>query len=144
MIITLDTNVLYQALYSDLGASFFILEKIRKRKIKLALSLPVFYEYEEVLKRKESLKSFNLNIEDIDKVLRLLAYVGKVYEPYFLLRSNLRDESDNIFIELAITSQSEFLITNNIKHFMNSELKYDNLKIVTPGDFVKYWREKNE
>ena len=140
MLVTLDTNVLYQSLHSNLGASYFILTKIRNREIQIAISVPVFYEYEEVLSRQGSLDNFELDKEDINKFLRYISFIGKVYDPYFLYRPNLRDESDNKFVELAVASQSEYLITNNIKDYKSAELKFDNLNIITPGKFVKIWR----
>jgi len=39
MIITIDTNVLFSALHSDLGASYFVLRLVIDEKVKLALSL---------------------------------------------------------------------------------------------------------
>lgn len=143
MLLTLDTNVLYQALYSNVGASHFILKKIRSRELQIALSVSVFTEYEEVLTRSESLSNFNLKKTDIEKFLRFIAYIGKVYETHFLFRPNLMDESDNKFLELAITSQSNYLITNNKKDFQNAELRFENLKIATPGEFVKRWRQQH-
>lgn len=143
MLITLDTNILYQTLYSNAGASHFIIQKIRTRELQIALSVSVFTEYEDVLSRNKSLMNFNLKKTDIEKFLRFIAYVGKVYEIFFLFRPNLRDESDNKFVELAVTSQSDYLITSNTKDFQNSDLIFDNLKIITPGEFVKIWRKEN-
>ena len=73
----------------------------------------------------------------------LTAYIGKIFEIYFLLRPNLKDEKDNKIVELAVTSQSNYLITSNIRDFKNAELKYEQLKIITPSEFVKMWRNKN-
>jgi putative PIN family toxin of toxin-antitoxin system len=143
MLITLDTNILYQALKSTSGASYFILQKVRERQIQIALSVPLFYEYQDVLKREKSLQDFGLEIEDIDKFLRFITFVGKVYETYFLLRPNLKDEKDNMVVELAVTSQSEYLVTSNIRDFKNAELKFDQLKVITPAEFVKLWRSSN-
>ena len=143
MLVTLDTNIIYQALKSANGASFFILQQVRERKIQIALSVPLFEEYEDVLKRKESLKDFDLDDEDIDKFLRFIAYVGKPYKTYFLFRPNLKDEKDNMVVELAVTSQCDYLVTSNTKDFKNAELKFDQLKIVTPSEFAKIWRSKD-
>jgi putative PIN family toxin of toxin-antitoxin system len=143
MLLTLDTNIIYQALMSRIGASYFILQQVRNRKIQIALSLPVFIEYQDVLKRDKSLKDFELQLKDIDKFLRFIAYIGKIFEIYFLLRPNLKDEKDNKIVELAVTSQSNYLITSNIRDFKNAELKYEQLKIITPSKFVKMWRSKN-
>ena len=145
MKVVLDTNVLLQSLRSNNGASFFILELIRESKLNIALSIPVFNEYEDVLKRPEILKDLNLKKNDIDKILTFLAYIGKSYNTYYLFRPNLQDENDNIFIELAIASNSKYIITNNIKDFTrNNELRFDSIKIQTPSEFVKNWRKKNE
>ena len=141
--VTLDTNILYQALKSNRGASNFILQQVGNRKIQIALSVPVFHEYQDVLKREKSLKDFELNLNDIERFLRFIAYVGKTFDIYFLLRPNLRDEKDNKIVELAVASQSEFLITSNVKDFRSAELFFEHLKIITPSDFVKLWRDKH-
>ena len=143
MLLTLDTNILYQALKSTTGASYFILQQVRNRKIQIALSVPVFLEYQDVLTRDKSLKDFELQLNDVEKFLRFIAYIGKTFEIYFLLRPNLKDEKDNKIVELAVTSQSDYLITSNIRDFKNAELKFDQLKIITPSEFVKMWRNKN-
>ena len=143
MLVTLDTNIIYQALKSTNGASYFILQQVRERKIQIALSVPLFEEYQDVLKRKKSRDDFGLDVEDIDKFLRFIAYVGKPFKTYFLFRPNLKDEKDNMLVELAVTSQSDYLLTSNIKDFKNAELKFDQLKIVTPSEFAKIWRSKD-
>ncbi len=143
MLLTLDTNILYQALLSTTGASHFILQQVRNRRIQIALSVPVFLEYKDVLTREKSLKDFKLQLNDVDKFLRFIAYIGKTFEIYFLFHPNLKDEKDNMIVELAITSQSDYLITSNIRDFKNAELKFDELKVITPGEFVKMWRNQN-
>ncbi len=143
MLVTLDTNILYQALKSKTGASYFILQQVRNREIQIALSVPVFYEYQDVLTRNKSLKDFELQLEDIDKFLRFIAYTGKTFEIYFLFRPNLKDEKDNMVVELALTSQSDYIITSNTRDFKNAQLKFDQLKIITPSEFVKRWRNDN-
>lgn len=143
MLITLDTNIIYQALKSSSGASFYILQQVREKRIQIALSVPLFEEYEDVLKREKSLDDLELDVEDIDKFLRFIAWVGKPYKSYFLFRPNLKDEKDNMVVELAIASQCDYLVTSNVKDFDNAELTFDQLRIVTPAEFVKIWRSKD-
>ncbi len=145
MVVVIDTNVLYQALRSREGASHFILQLIRSRKITLALSLPVFTEYEDVLKRPNKLNDLQLTKEDIDKVLRFLSYISKPVTIYYLFRPNLKDEKDNIFLELSLAANCDFIITSNTKDFTKyNELKFDDISVVTPSDFVKMWRKNYE
>ena len=88
MIVTVDTNVVYAALYSKRGASHQILKLVLDEKIKLALSPQVYFE-------------------------------------------------------CAFASNSDYLITSNIKDFRNAELKGFGFKVITPGDFYKLWELKN-
>jgi len=74
MLPTLDTNISYQALMSTTGASHFILQQVRNRRIQIALSVPAFLEYKDVLTREKSLKDFKLQLNDVDKFLRFIAY----------------------------------------------------------------------
>ena len=144
MIITMDTNVLFSALYSNLGASHFILRLIIDEKVKLALSPQLYFEYYDVLSRKQNLKKLNLSIQDVENILDLLALLAKEHSIYFLLRPNLIDESDNMVCECAFAANSDYLITSNIKDFQGAQLKGFYFKIITPGDFCQLWRDSHE
>jgi len=142
MVVTLDTNVLFSALYSKKGASFQILDLILKGKIELALSVPIYFEYKEVLNRKANLKKLGLSKLEITNILDLIILLAKKHKIYFLLRPNLLDEADNIFIECVFASGSEYLITSNTKHFQNPQLRLLNTKISTPKEFMQDWNKK--
>ena len=107
--------------------------------------MKVYTEYEAVLKRKKNLKLMALVEEDVEKVLSFLAFVGRPFDTYFLFRPNLKDEDDNIFVELALASNAKFLITSNTKDFKrNTQLKFMDFVVVTPAEFAKMWRKENE
>ncbi len=140
MIITLDTNILLAALHSQAGASHLILRLILEERLKLAISTPVLFEYEAVLKRKKILKKINLSAEKVEDILDLLVLLADKRSIYYRLRPNLLDENDNLFVECAFTSNSQFLITSNIKDFHFGRLRSHPFKVVTPGDFYYLWR----
>ncbi len=111
----------------------------------MAISIPVFLEYQEVLLRQETLRDLALSRNEIQSILRLIAYLAKPFSISFLMRPNLRDEDDNMFVDLAFASNSRFLITSNIADFTrNTELKFDSFDVVTPGQFVNLWRQDHE
>ena len=56
MKVEVDTNILYQALRSRTGASHAILQLVRTGELQLAISVPVFEEYKEVLLRPSVLR----------------------------------------------------------------------------------------
>ncbi|MCP4214596.1 MAG: putative toxin-antitoxin system toxin component, PIN family [bacterium] len=77
MIVTVDTNVIFSALYSNRGASHQILKLIVDKKIQLALSTQVYFEYYDALTRNENLEKLNLSFEEIEDILDLLALLAK-------------------------------------------------------------------
>ncbi|RJP34864.1 MAG: PIN domain-containing protein [Candidatus Omnitrophota bacterium] len=71
-----------------------------------------------------------------------IALIGVATPIHYLWRPNLRDEKDNIFVELAVTSGSEYLITRNIRDFtVGAELRFDSFRLLTPSEFMKDWRK---
>ncbi len=142
MIITVDANVVFSALYSSKGASHYILRLVLDEKVRLALSPQLYFEYYDVLTRKENLSELNISAAEIEDVLDLLALLAQKHMIYFLLRPNLTDESDNMVCECAFASGSEYLITSNIKDFRGGELKDLSFRVVTPEDFCVMWRSK--
>ena len=55
---------------------------------------------------------------------------------------NLRDEKDNMFVELALASGSKYLITQNVRDYtIDNELILDSFNIATPYDFLKEWEK---
>lgn len=145
MRVVLDSNVVLQGLRNKNGASGFILEKIRTFHLELMISIPVFNEYQDVLSRRKSLDFLGLNRKDVDPILDFLASVATPCEINFLMRPNLRDEADNMFVDLAFTSRADYLITSNLKDFQrNTDLIFDSFQIVLPANFVKIWRKMYE
>jgi predicted nucleic acid-binding protein len=56
---------------------------------------------------------------------------------YYLWRPNLRDEGDNHLLELAIAGNANYIVTNNIKDFKNTELMFPHILILKPDDFMR-------
>ncbi len=144
MIVTIDTNVLLAGLISQFGASYQILRLIVKEEITVALSTQVLLEYDDVLKRKEILNLTKLKIEQVEDILDLLALLAQKNNIYYRLRPNLRDENDNLFIECAFASNSEYLLTSNIRDINSGELKGFKFEALTPKDFYQMWRKEHE
>ncbi|MCI5190153.1 MAG: putative toxin-antitoxin system toxin component, PIN family [Candidatus Electrothrix sp. AS4_5] len=140
MVITLDTNTLLAALLSQAGSSHRILRLILEEELRLAISTPVLFEYEDVLKRENILDKINMSPGQVEDLLDLLVLLADKCSVYYRLRPNLLDENDNIFVECAFTSNSRYLITSNTKDFHSGRLKSHPFKVLTPGDFYYLWR----
>jgi putative PIN family toxin of toxin-antitoxin system len=144
MVITVDTNVVFSSLYSNRGASHLILKMIIEEKIKMAVSPQIYFEYYDVLTRKDNLKLLNLSIKEVEDFLDLSALLAQKHTIYYLLRPNLPDENDNIFVECAFASNSDYLVTSNTKDFKNTQLKGFGFKIITPKDLYKILKVHDE
>jgi putative PIN family toxin of toxin-antitoxin system len=144
MIVTLDTNVLLAAYISKSGASHKILRLIIDEKIEVALSIQVLLEYDDVMKREKILELTKLSRDQTEDILDLLVLLAQKHNKYFRLRPNLRDEGDNLFIECAFASNSQYLVTSNIRDFTSGELKGFGFEVVTPKDFYQMWSKNYE
>lgn len=80
--IVLDTNVLHAGLYSASGKSYQLLRAIDEGRVRIALSTPLLFEYEDVLKRHQAI--LNLSNEKVDVVLDNLCARADLQTVYFL------------------------------------------------------------
>jgi predicted nucleic acid-binding protein len=100
----------------------------------------LFTEYRDVFLREKNLMAFDLVEQDISIFLNALLSLADHRDVYYLLRPNLIDENDNMVLECAVASQSQYLVTANIKDFIHAELREMNFKVLTPSKFMKMWR----
>ena len=111
----------------------------------MAISVPVFEEYRDVLSRKDNQRRLGLAEESIDSIMHFIAVTGQPTNISYIWRPNLRDEGDNMVVELARASGSRYLITQNVKDFtLGADMRNDDLHIVTPAEFMAVWRDKHE
>ena len=66
----MDTNVLYSAFRSRLGASFELFRRLRAGEWTAMMSNHLIHEYEEVLKANAT--EFGLNLNDADELLNAI------------------------------------------------------------------------
>lgn len=128
-----DTNVLIAALKSKQGASHKLLLSLADNAFIPNISVPLFFEYESVAKRTGLLS--NLNSEDIDSILNYILNKSNIRKIFYLWRPFLKDHKDDLVLEVAVESQSEYIITFNKSGFSGCE-KFG-VKIVTPYEFMK-------
>jgi putative PIN family toxin of toxin-antitoxin system len=131
--IVLDTNVLVSALRSRRGASFKLLTLIDSGKFITNILVPLIYEYEQVLKRTPwPGKPAGHYRGDI---LDYLCTVGVKWKIHYLWRPKLSDPNDEMVLELAVTSQSHYIITYNTSDFR--EAKECGISVLNPVEFLK-------
>lgn len=132
--IVIDTNVLLSALQSINGKSNQLLQKIGTGVFDFALSVPLFLEYEAIL--KTYLDKNIYSDTDIDDFLNYLCREGKHIKLFYLWRPYLKDPYDDHILEVAIQSNSSIIITYNKKDFKKAETM--GIEAMTPKEFLNY------
>lgn len=125
----LDTCVLVSGLRSSGGASHKVLHCILSGKIRLALSVAVAIEYEDVALRPGLISS--LSPSEIIKVIDGLCKLARHQQIFYGWRPFLPDADDDMLLELAFAANTPFIITLNIKDFRGSESL--GIRAITPA-----------
>lgn len=134
MRVVLDTNVLVAALRSSLGASHALLNLIPSAKFQTAVSVPLYFEYQSVLSRPGILPDV-YGPSDVQAVCRYVAAHSHQQDIFFLWRPFLPDPKDDMVLELAVASQSTFIITHNLGDFRPAPTF--GIQALRPGEFLK-------
>jgi len=136
MKVVIDTSVWISALITRESSARDVLRLVLEDKVFPQMSEALFYEYEDVMKRKKIQNLTPLTVEEQNTLFHAYLSATKWNEIYYMWRPNLEDEDDNFVVELAVASGAEYIITYNIKDFQNAELVFPH-KIITPEQFIK-------
>jgi putative PIN family toxin of toxin-antitoxin system len=133
----IDTNVLAGAMLSEEGTNRAILRNCFEGKIRPLIGQALLSEYEDVIGRESLFRNGILSRSEREELLDALLSVSEWVRVYFGWRPNLQDEGDNHLIELAVAGQADWIITNNVRHLTQAELKFPGLRIGAPSKFLK-------
>jgi putative PIN family toxin of toxin-antitoxin system len=136
MRIVVDTNVLLGACLGTVAANAVIAACLKRRFVPL-IGNALFNEYEDVFGRDDLFKSCKLNGSERAELLDVFFSCCEWTRVYYLWRPNLPDEADNHLVELAVAGGADFIVTRNLRHLRNSQLRFLQLRIVSPATFLK-------
>lgn len=131
--IVIDTSVFISALRSRRGASFQILSLIGSGEFEFHLSIALVLEYEAVAKRMT--QETGLTDSDIEDLIDYMCAIGKCRQVHFLWRPSLKDPSDDFVLELAVESESNYIVTHNLRDFAG--IGKFKVKAITPQEFLQ-------
>ena len=137
--VVLDSNVLVAAMRSRLGASFQLLKEWEVQRFTALASVPLFLEYESVLKRPEQLRISGLSNRDVDIVLAQWASWVEPVILHYLWRPRLADAKDELVLETAVNGQAEAIVTFNTSDFKNAAASF-NVEVWSPAYLLKLIR----
>lgn len=129
----LDTSILVAAARSQRGASHALLSRLPAVQFRPVISVPLFFEYREVLLRPENL--LTRTAAQAEGFLDFLLSASHLQEIFFLWRPALPDPDDDLILELAVAAGCRYIVTHNLRDFRGAE-KWG-VAAVTPADFLK-------
>lgn len=134
--IVLDTNIFVGACLSKGAANQLVALCLRGEAIPL-MGAALLAEYEDVIARESLFAGCRLNVDERNELLDIFLASCEWTRIYYTWRPNLPDEADNHLIELAVAGGAQFVVTRNLKDVARMELRFPNLHIVSPEEFLQ-------
>lgn len=134
MRVVLDTNVLVSGLLSPHGPCAAILRMVSSGELILCLDARLLSEYAEVLSRPK----FGFDGDDVSLLLMGIEQTGHVVAPA-PLAGRLPDPGGEPFLEIALSSQAECLVTGNGAHYPSGLRQ--GMPVLSPAEFVAAYRD---
>lgn len=105
-------------------------------EVKICLSKEVLEEYEEVAGRKKFAKFKGFE----ERALELIEDIKRIsisFEPTEKI-DILIDKDDNMFIELAVEANANYIVSGNTNDFTFKQFR--GISILTPKEFYEEWQ----
>jgi putative PIN family toxin of toxin-antitoxin system len=132
----LDTSVLVAGLRSGLGASARLLGLVADGIVTPLVSTPLFFEYEDVLKRPEQLQAMAMTEEAMDGFLSAFASASEAVEVHYKWRPQVRDPADEMVLEAAINGRAAALVTHNLRDLADAGKAFG-IPVIRPAEALK-------
>jgi putative PIN family toxin of toxin-antitoxin system len=127
--IVLDTNVLVSGILSPNGPPAAVLRALLTERVTLCFDERIVSEYRDVLTRTR----FAFDRELVEELIGFLESAGSptLATP---LAVTLPDPWDQMFVEVAVSSNADCLVTGNLRHF--PETARAGVRVVSPREFL--------
>ena len=144
MRIVLDTNILVSALLVGDGAGTApraVLRLCLDGRVTPLMGAALYAEHEDVLGRDELFERSPLSADERGTVFDALMSACTWTPIYYLWRPNLPDAGDDRLVELALAGGAAWIVTANVRDLGRGELRFDDLRIGTAGDFLDHYND---
>jgi putative PIN family toxin of toxin-antitoxin system len=136
MRVVIDTSVFVSACLGRGAANSVVAACIRGDHAPL-MGAALLAEYEDVLGRAALFRDCRLSAAQREELLDIFLAGCRWTRVYYGWRPNLRDESDNHLIELAVAGAAPRIVTGNVRDLVRAELLFPGIQVMTPGRFLK-------
>ncbi len=143
-----DTNIYLQATLSDKGAAFACWQLVENGEVRVFVTEVILAEIKDVLNRPKLRRKYPiLTDEKVNEAVKAICSLAVIVEKIEDIYKFERDENDEVFINLALTVDAEFLVSrdNDLLDLAKDEsfkMTYPKLKVVNPAEFLQICRAK--
>jgi predicted nucleic acid-binding protein len=134
------SNVIVASLISGRGDNRAVLRACLTGTAQPVIGEALFLEYEDVMDRPKLFQRSPLSKPERRQLIEAFLSVCEWGHVYYGWRPNLSDEGDNHSIELAVAAGADWIVTNNVADFRRTELRFPQIGIVRPGEFIREMR----
>lgn len=134
MRVVLDTNIFISALISRQGSPAKILDKWQKKEIEVVVSSAIIAEIYRVTGYERLQKKYHRIREEREGLIDDLRKFATIVEPQQKLSVVLADESDNRYIECAVDSGANYVVTGDPHLLAVNE--YQGIVMISPATFL--------
>jgi len=135
--IVVDSNVIVASLISGRGDNRAVLRACLSGSVHPVIGETLYLEYEDVMGRQQLFQRSPLSKPEREQLLDAFLNVCEWVHVYYGWRPNLPDEGDNHLVELAVAAGADWIVTNNVSDFQRAELRFPQIGIVRPSEFVR-------
>ena len=134
MKVVLDANVFVSALLTQQGNAKRILDYWQENKFELLTSPEILDEWNRALRYPHLVQIHQKSEVEIQRLLKLVQKHSTLVKPTEKLTIS-DDESDNRYIECAVSGGADYLVTGDKKHLLPIG-EYKGVRIISPATFL--------
>ena len=136
MKVVIDINIFLGACLGKGATNLAIAACLRGKCVPL-MGAALLAEFEDVLGREALFERSRLEPKERQTLLDVFLSKCEWVRVYYIWRPNLPDEADNHLVELAIAGGADLIVTRNLRDLQRMELRFPQLRVVSPNDFLK-------
>lgn len=137
MEIVVDTNVFISAILGPGGPSRQVVRACLEDRLQPLMGASLFAEYESVPARARLFEQTPLEPAEREALLDAFLSTCRWVRIYYIWRPNLRDEADNHVVELAVAGGATVIVTQNLRDFSDTQLRFPQIRVLHPRDLVQ-------
>ena len=111
-----------------------MLDLVGSGRFTIGLAAALVLEYEATCTK--SLPALNLAADDVKELLDYFCHVGKLAAIRFRVRPSVADPDDELALEAAVATGSDWIVTHNIRDMAAGAARYG-VEVITPAEALR-------